>query len=253
MLALPKWQAISIIVGASVGGSVLVTVVVMTLLGAPQRTFLVALAVATGMPMLVSGPVGIVLIRLLHELDVARILAQTLANTDALTGALSRRNFMEVGALVLARARHDAVPMSVLMLDVDDFKQVNDRYGHNTGDDVLKMFARICMQTLRPTDMLARWGGEEFAALLPSTAPADAIQISERLCNAIASGSVAAGTGPPIRVTVSIGLATSTNSSAGLEELLARADAAMYDAKRSGKNGVRLASESFRVPLGVAA
>jgi diguanylate cyclase (GGDEF)-like protein len=184
---------------------------------------------------------------------VARILAQTLANTDALTGALSRRNFMEVGALVLARARHDAVPMSVLMLDVDDFKQVNDRYGHNTGDDVLKMFARICMQTLRPTDMLARWGGEEFAALLPSTALADAIQISERLCNAIASGSVAAGTGPPIRVTVSIGLATSTNSSAGLEELLARADAAMYDAKRSGKNGVRLASESFKVPLEVAA
>ena len=253
MLALPKWRAISIIVAASVGGSLLLTAIAMTLLGAPQRTFLIAMAVATAMPMLVAGPVGIVLMRLLHELDAARILAQTLANTDALTGALNRRNFMEAGALVLARARHDGMPMSVLMLDVDDFKRVNDRYGHQAGDDALQMTARVCMQTLRPTDMLARWGGEEFVALLPSTAPADAIRISERLCNAIAGGTVMAGTSPPIRITVSIGVATTVQDGVGLEALLSRADAAMYAAKRSGKNGVKLAPESHGLPLDAAA
>lgn len=253
MLALPKWQAVSLIVGASVGGSVLLTLIIMTLLGAPQKTFLIALGVALGVPTLVAGPVGIVLMRLLHELDSARILAQTLANTDALTGALNRRNFMEVGTLVVARARHDATPMSVLMLDVDDFKRVNDQYGHGTGDEVLQMFARVCMQTLRPTDMLARWGGEEFVALLPSTAPADAIQISERLCNAIASGSVAAGTRDCVRVTVSIGVASSADSNTGLDELLSRADSAMYEAKRSGKNGVRLAHSASRQPVDAAA
>ena len=242
VLALPRWQAIASITGASVAGSVLMTIVTMSALGAPPRTFFIALLVATLIPTLVATPVGVVLTRLLHELDAARKLAQLLANTDALTGALNRRHFMEMGTLMLARASHDESPMSVLMLDIDDFKKINDRHGHQAGDEVLRMFARICVKTLRPTDMLARWGGEEFVALLPATAPADAVRISARLCAAIAQGSVDTDRNAPIGVTVSVGVAASLDGSARLEELLSRADAAMYEAKLAGKNGVKMAA-----------
>ena len=241
VLSLPRWQAIASITGASVAGSLLMTIVTMSALGAAQRTFFIALLVATIIPTLVATPVGVVLTRLLHELDAARKLAQLLANTDALTGALNRRHFMEMGTLMLARASHDETPMSVLMLDIDDFKKINDRHGHQAGDEVLRTLARTCVKTLRPTDMLARWGGEEFVALLPSTAPADAVSISTRLCAAIAQGSVDTDRNAPIGVTVSVGVAASLDGSARLEELLSRADAAMYEAKLAGKNGVKMA------------
>jgi diguanylate cyclase (GGDEF)-like protein len=241
VLSLPRWQAICAITCASVAGSVSMTIVMMSLLGAAQKTFFIALLVATVIPTLVALPVAVVLTRLLRELDAARRLAQLLANTDALTGALNRRHFIETGTLMLARARHDATPMSVLMLDIDDFKKINDRHGHQAGDEVLRMFARICVKTLRPTDMLARWGGEEFVALLPATAPADAVRISARLCTAIAQGSVDTDRSAPIGVTVSVGVAASLDGSAQLDDLLARADAAMYQAKQAGKNGLKLA------------
>lgn len=237
-LVLPRWQAVACIVGASVLGSIALTVVSMTALGAPQRSFLIALGVATFVPTMVATPVGMVLTRLLHELDAARALAQTLANTDPLTGALNRRHFMETGSNLLARAAHDGTPMTVMMLDIDDFKRVNDRFGHQAGDDVLHMFARTCMQTMRSTDLLARWGGEEFIALLPGTAAADATRIAARLCCAIAAGSLKAADGQPINVTASIGLACGTGGAMRLEDLVSRADAAMYEAKRSGKNRV---------------
>ena len=241
VLSLPKWQAIAWITGASVAGSVLMTIVAMSALDADQSTFVIALLVATIIPTLVAMPVGIVLTRLLHELDAARKLAQLLANTDALTGALNRRRFMELGNLILARASHDRSPMSVLMLDIDDFKKINDRYGHQTGDEVLRMFAGICLKSLRPTDMLARWGGEEFVALLPATAPADAVLISARLCAAIAEGRVATDQDTPLGVTVSVGVAANLDGTDRLETLLSLADAAMYEAKLAGKNGVKLA------------
>ena len=241
VLALPRWQAIASITGASVAGSVLMTIVTMSALGAAPRTFFIALLVASIIPTLVATPVGVVLTRLLHELDAARRLAELLANTDALTGALNRRHFMEMGTLLLARASHDETPISVLMLDIDDFKNINDRHGHQAGDDVLRMFAHTCVKTLRPTDILARWGGEEFVALLPATAPADAVRISARLCAAISQGSVHTYRNTPIGVTASVGVAASLDGSARLEELLSRADAAMYEAKLAGKNGVKLA------------
>ncbi len=242
MLGMPKWQAVACISAASVFGSVLLTIVTMSALGAPQRTFLVALAVATVVPTLVATPVGIVLTRLLHELDAARIFAQTLANTDGLTGALNRRHFVEKSTQLMGRSLHDQTPTSVLMIDLDDFKKINDLHGHNTGDEVLQKFASVCTKTLRPSDLLARWGGEEFVALLPATSHADAIRISERLCKAIAGGSVVTTGHKVVTLTASIGVATSADSTLRLEDLLSRADAAMYTAKLAGKNCVKLAA-----------
>lgn len=241
-LALPRWQAVTCITTASVLGSLLLTMVTLSAFGATQRTILVALAVATIVPALIATPVGLVLTRLLQELDAARGLAQTLANTDALTGVLNRRHFVEKSTQLMGRAAHDQSPTSVLMLDIDDFKTINDRYGHQTGDEVLQMFAAACIRTLRPTDLLARWGGEEFVALLPATAPADAIRISDRLCKAIANGVIQGTDRKLVGVTVSIGVATSPGSGSRLEELLVSADAAMYQAKRAGKNCVRLSA-----------
>ena len=238
---MPKWAAVGLIVGASVLGSVATTLLAMELSGAPRDILATSVLIAVLVPTLVATPVSTVLLKLLHELNAARALAQTLANTDALTGALNRRHFMDVGNLIVSRAQPDATPTSVLLMDIDDFKQVNDRHGHSTGDAVLQMFARQCMKSLRPQDMLARWGGEEFVALLPATAPADAVRISERLCNAIAEGRVAGADGASMGVTASIGVAASVGGSARLDALLSQADAAMYHAKRNGKNQVQLA------------
>lgn len=242
LLALPTWAAVGLIVGASMASSVAITLLSFLGSDAPRSVFETAVLIAMLVPILVATPVSIGLLKLLHELNAARALAQTLANTDALTGALNRRNFMAVGTQVVGRADQDATPTSVLPMDIDDLKQVNDRHGHGTGDAVLQMFAQQCMKSLRPQDLLARWGGEEFVALLPATAPADAVRISERLCKAIAEGQVCGPGGAPMGVTVSIGVAVSQGGGAGLEVLLSRADAAMYTAKRSGKNQVRLAA-----------
>lgn len=242
LLALPRWAAVGVIVGASVASSVAITLLALVLTDAPREILGMSVLIAMLVPTLVAAPVSIGLLKLLHELDAARALAQTLANTDALTGALNRRHFLNAGSLAIGRARQDATPTSVLLMDIDDFKQVNDRHGHSTGDAVLQMFARQCLKSLRPQDMLARWGGEEFVALLPATAPADAVRISERLCKAIAESRVCGTGGAPMGVTVSIGVAVSEGGGAGLDVLLSRADAAMYTAKRSGKNRVKLAA-----------
>ncbi|MDH4392137.1 MAG: GGDEF domain-containing protein [Aquabacterium sp.] len=242
LLSLPRWAAVGVIVGASVAGSVLITLLSLAVSDVPGSMYAVAVLIAVLVPTLVAGPVAMVLLKLLEELNHARALAQTLANTDALTGALNRRCFMERGHQAVGRAGQNASPTSVLLMDIDDFKQINDRYGHSTGDAVLQMFARQCLASLRPQDMLARWGGEEFVALLPATAPADALQLSDRLCKAIAAARVDGAGGEPRGVTVSIGVASSVGGALALDALLSRADAAMYDAKRSGKNRAKLAA-----------
>lgn len=244
LLSLPRWTAVGVIVGASVASSVAITLLSLVVSNVPDGMFRIALFIAVLVPTLVAGPVAIVLLRLLQELNLARALAQTLANTDALTGALNRRCFMERGHQEVARAGTRGGPVSVLLMDIDDFKQINDQFGHSTGDAVLQMFAKQCMASLRPQDMLARWGGEEFVALLPATAPADAMRLSNRLCQAIAQARSADTNGALTRVTVSIGVASSLDGPVALDALLSRADAAMYEAKRSGKNRVKLADEA---------
>lgn len=160
-----------------------------------------------------------------------------LALTDPLTGLANRRQFAEYGAAMFDQAESDAQQLSVLMLDVDHFKSINDSYGHHVGDEVLRTLANLCQSQLRTQDLIARLGGEEFAVILPGTSTSDATVIAQRLRAAIAAAPIIAQD-LQIDVTVSIGGATLLPGYQTLEDLLDRADHRLYVAKQTGRNKV---------------
>ena len=163
-----------------------------------------------------------------------------LATRDPLTGAHNRRSFFESAEQELARHRRSGEPLTLMILDLDHFKQVNDEHGHLAGDQVLREVKSTIERLLRLPDTLARYGGEEFCILAPATDAAGAAALAERVLNGIAGLSVTFG-GRSVRpVTVSIGFATLADgkSAAGIDQLLARADEALYQAKRAGRNRV---------------
>ncbi len=157
-----------------------------------------------------------------------------LAITDALTGVWNRRHGEALMAADLAKSSPEDVALSVLMLDLDHFKAVNDTYGHQTGDDVLQHVARRLAESVRGSDVVARWGGEEFAILLRNCALGEAIIAAEAIRARISSSPV----GQVSVVTASIGVAE-LRADEGLSSWLSRADSALYEAKRAGRNRVR--------------
>src|SRR3954454_222816 len=161
------------------------------------------------------------------------------AVTDELTGLSNQRRFRELIAKEDERAHRFGHDLSLLLLDIDDFKQVNDTHGHLKGDDVLRMVGRVLDQESRGIDEPARYGGEEFAVALPETGLAGAVELAERIRARIEAERVAGVDGQPaLRVTASVGAASIPVSAAGARDLIAAADAALYEAKRSGKNRV---------------
>ena len=161
-----------------------------------------------------------------------------LAVTDPLTG-LNNRRFLD-HQLSLAMARHikGGPGLSLLMLDIDFFKRINDSYGHDAGDDVLKEFARRMALNVRAIDMACRYGGEEFVVLMPETGEQDALHIAERVRTQVAEVPFALPSGRRLHVTVSVGVATSQGVGDTPEALVRRADEAVYEAKQSGRNKV---------------
>ncbi|SHM12015.1 diguanylate cyclase [Rhizobacter sp. OV335] len=166
---------------------------------------------------------------------------ETLATTDPLTGALNRRAIAARGGVELKRVGRTAASFSVLLLDIDLFKRVNDEHGHPAGDRVLQAVSRACQGALRELDVFGRWGGEEFVALLPDTDHDGAVAAAERLRVAIEALSVEDDVGRPIRPTVSVGVAVVLPAGDSLEALLSRADTALYVAKAAGRNRVCVA------------
>lgn len=164
-----------------------------------------------------------------------------LARTDVLTGLSNRRDFYAHAERELARSRRFGTPLSLVMLDIDHFKQVNDRHGHAAGDEVLKTLSEVCRSVLRSTDIPARLGGEEFAILMPQTVPEQAVDIAERLRARLAGTPVAIRDGLAVSFTVSIGVAPILDTDRNVDTMLGRADAALYEAKRNGRNQVRRA------------
>lgn len=167
------------------------------------------------------------------------------ASSDPLTGALNRRAFSILAAKELARAQRHGLPLSLLMMDLDHFKQINDRLGHGSGDAILCRFVAVATRVLRGEDVLCRFGGEEFVALLPGTADAQALVAAERLRLAFAreGGGGIAGTPPlPFAITVSIGV-SELKQGEDIDSALHRADSALYRAKAMGRNQCAAASD----------
>jgi diguanylate cyclase (GGDEF)-like protein len=159
-----------------------------------------------------------------------------LATTDPLTGVFNRRTFIELAEQELARARRAGTTLSLMMLDLDHFKKVNDTYGHLTGDEVLVSFTRLVKDCVRRGDLVVRYGGEEFCVLLPGTALPAAAALAERIRATAAATDL---TAKPFRITVSIGLtAYAGDVETTVGELLARADEALYRAKEEGRNRI---------------
>jgi diguanylate cyclase (GGDEF)-like protein len=159
---------------------------------------------------------------------------------DPLTGLLNRRRFVELAQRELDVARRARMPLSIALLDIDDFKQVNDKYGHAVGDAALQAVALAFGASLRSTDLAARWGGEEFALVLPATGQADAAEVLQRALTAIRNLRLAVSGGHVISCTASAGLAQSLEGTTRCEDIVARADVAMYRAKVAGKDRVVL-------------
>ena len=160
------------------------------------------------------------------------------ASRDALTGIYNKRLFLERLKSEFAFAQRHGAPLSLILFDLDHFKQVNDTYGHLAGDRVLSMVAAAVEPIIRSEDVFARYGGEEFAVLSRSTDPPSAAVVAERI-RALVEGSAFVFEGVPIAVTVSVGLSAMPNSQIhSLEDLIARADAALYAAKNAGRNRV---------------
>ena len=163
-----------------------------------------------------------------------------LARTDSLTGLWNRGYFMEMACRELARGRREATPLSLIMIDVDHFKKVNDTHGHEAGDEALRCLAEVLAQSVRESDLLARLGGEEFVALLPNARLDDACNVAERIRQGIAARELDCRSGACFGLTVSVGVATHRDRETPLEELLRCADEALYAAKRGGRDRVEI-------------
>jgi diguanylate cyclase (GGDEF)-like protein/hemerythrin-like metal-binding protein len=165
---------------------------------------------------------------------------ETLAFTDALTGAVNRHQFNKVLADEITRADYDQLPLSIMLLDIDHFKLVNDNFGHGVGDEVLIMFYRACKAAVRGSDVVARIGGEEFVIILPKTSGENAYQFAERLRERIQNLEVIVDENT-IDLTVSIGVSQwQKDSFSSAEEFVANADKLLYQAKNSGRNRVEI-------------
>jgi diguanylate cyclase (GGDEF)-like protein len=162
---------------------------------------------------------------------------EALASIDPLTGASNRRHFLKQARSEIGRAKRQGLPLSVIMLDIDFFKSVNDRFGHEAGDKVLVSLAATIRATLRAGDIFARLGGEEFIVMLPGQGLPEASQMAERLRVLIAQNEVP---GCPARITVSAGLAGLESGAEEIDDLLRRADEGLYRAKNQGRNQVCL-------------
>jgi diguanylate cyclase (GGDEF)-like protein len=158
--------------------------------------------------------------------------------TDPLTGVANRRGFFEAGKRVLVRARFARQPTALIMFDLDRFKSINDRYGHQTGDEVLTVFCRLATSLLRSNDLFGRVGGEEFTCLLPVTERRDALKLAERVRAAFEATYHTIGD-HRLSVTVSGGVAVADDSNIDLDRLLKDADQALSRAKRAGRNCVQ--------------
>jgi diguanylate cyclase (GGDEF)-like protein len=225
------YRARAVDLGDALGGADLV------LLGPPRAgAFGVRPAVAIGLAALFGLALAFTFV-LMHSLGGHHEEVSERATTDALTGLANRHRFRELIAKEAERSRRFARPVSLLMIDIDDFKRINDTHGHPQGDEVLRAIGRLVSEMSREIDESARYGGEELTVILPETGPDGALEAGERIRRRIEASPVVRLDGDgALRVTASVGTASIPEVADSADELVAAADSALYRAKRAGKN-----------------
>ncbi|HEY9200130.1 MAG TPA: GGDEF domain-containing protein [Gammaproteobacteria bacterium] len=173
-----------------------------------------------------------------QKLLSAKMLAEERASQDELTNLYNRRAFFEQGKQLFKQARRYQQHVSVMMIDIDHFKNINDNHGHTVGDSVLKTIAGLLQKTIREVDILARIGGEEFAIILPQTGVEEASNLAERIRQCIETEAIQHDT-LQINITASFGIAACMVEGDDLDRLLTKADDALYIAKKKGRNQVK--------------
>lgn len=171
------------------------------------------------------------------SLALSNILLEDVANQDALTGLFNRRFFDKHLSIEIKRCKSVNKPLSIIMLDVDNFKRFNDTYGHQTGDEVLRMLGRVLRSALRDREFPCRYGGEEFVVLMPEVDQELGLKIAERIRSSVAMTTVDGCNGENLSVTISIGLSTVWGETPS-QDILSKADMALYKSKQNGKNRV---------------
>lgn len=184
--------------------------------------------------------IGAFVLRLLFQLERARARLAVLATQDALTGVHNRRYFFEIAEREWQRCKRYGEESALLLIDADNFKAINDLHGHLCGDKLLVAIARAVRATLRSTDLMARFGGEELVILLPHTDPLGALDVAERIRERVAGGRLD-WHGEKVGITVSVGVASYGGDDRTLDALVHDADLALYAAKKAGRNCVRAA------------
>jgi diguanylate cyclase (GGDEF)-like protein len=234
----PLWMTIPVIVAISVAASLGALFGLTELMGMGYGPgFRRSLTIAITAPTLVSAPIGGYIVHLLREVEIARQQAQARAWNDELTRLMNRRRFTEIGMRELALSQRAGRRLVAVMLDVDDFKRINDQHGHAGGDKLLRALGGALPGELRATDLVSRWGGEEFALLMPDAGADDAARRLECLRQAVEALPVEGANGSPCRCTVSIGV-TEATAQDSFDSMIDRADKAMYLAKSGGKNRI---------------
>lgn len=181
-----------------------------------------------------------------EELQKTQAELEKIATTDPLTGIFNRRHLLMIGENEFQRANRYQRPFSILMLDIDRFKSINDNYGHDIGDEALKILSTTVLGCLRKVDCFGRFGGEEFVAILPETKARDAESLANRIRSAIAQISIPI-LNSTVRMTVSIGVATYRLEDETLNFVLKRADTALYQAKHQGRDRVIVHAEDLAI------
>jgi two-component system cell cycle response regulator len=236
-LGMGRYRSVLAITLFSVLMSVMITGVIMTMFWWEGRDVLLkSLLVAAVVPEIVAPLASSFVVRLLLELEDLQTQLLEMVNRDPLTKVHSRRYLLDCLEIEPARTLRSNEPMSLLMLDVDNFKSVNDCHGHVNGDIVLKKIAQVCESTLRPYDVIARFGGEEFVVLLPNTPLPEACTVAERIRENVADSTIELASGETIRSTVSIGISPFIPPDPKCIDLLSRADKGLYKAKDNGRN-----------------